>query len=42
MYFVEIDDDPVLSLCFINTTLTHLVKFGTLEYLSNISSKELI
>jgi len=40
--FVEIDDDPVLSLCLINTTSTLLVKFGNLEYLSNNSSNELL
>ena len=40
--FVEIDDDPVLSLCLISTTSTLLVKFGILEYLSNNSSNELL
>jgi len=40
--FVEIDDDPVLSLCLISTTSTLLVKFGNLEYLSNNSSNELL
>jgi len=40
--FVEIDEDPVLSLCLISTTSTFLVvKFGNLEYLSNKSSNEL-
>jgi len=38
--FVEIDDDPVLSLCLISTTSTLLVKFGNLEYLSNNSLNE--
>ena len=38
---VEIDDYPVLSLCFIRTTLTLLVKFSILEYLSNNRSNEL-
>ena len=40
--FVEIDDDPVLSLCLISTTSTHLVKFDILQYLSNNSSNELL
>ena len=40
--FVEIDDDPVLSLCFISTTSMLLVKFGNLEFLSNNSSNELL
>jgi len=40
--FVEIDDDPVLSLCLISTTSTFLVKFGILDYLSNNSSNELL
>jgi len=40
--FVEIDDDPVLSLCLINTTSTLLVKFGILQCLSNNSSNELL
>ena len=40
--FVEIDDDPVLSLCLICTTSTLLVKFGILEYLSNNSLNELL
>ena len=31
--FVEIDDDPALSLCLISTTSTLLVKFDILEYL---------
>ena len=35
--FVEIDDDPVFSLCLISTTSTLLVKFGILQYLSNNS-----
>ena len=42
LLFVEIDDDPVLSLCFISTTSTLLVKFGILEYLSKNSSNELL
>jgi len=33
--FVEIDDDPVLSLCLISTTSMLLIKFGILQYLSN-------
>ena len=40
--FVEIDDDPVLSLCLISTTSTFLVKFVNLDYLLNNSSNELI
>ena len=41
--FIEIDDDPVLSLCLISTTSTLLVKFGILEYLSNnIAQNELL
>ena len=40
--FVEVDDDPVLSLCLINTTSMLLVKFSNLEYLSNNSSNELL
>jgi len=40
--FVEIDDNPVLSLCLISTTSTLLVKFGNLEYLSDNSSNELL
>ena len=40
--FVEIDEDPVLSLCLISTTSTLLVKFGVLQYLSNNSSNELL
>jgi len=40
--FVEMDDDPALSLCLINATLTLLVKFGSLEYLSINSSNELL
>ena len=40
--FVEIDDEPVLSLCLISTISTLLVKFGILEYLSNNSSNELL
>ena len=39
--FVEIDEDPVLSLCLISTTSTLMVKFGILQYLSNNSSNEL-
>ena len=39
---VEIDDDPVLSLCLISTTSTLLVKFDILQYLSNNSSNELL
>ena len=41
-FFVEIDDDPVLSLCLIGTTSTLLDKFGILQYLSNNSSNELL
>jgi len=40
--FVEIDADPVLSLCLISTTSTLLDKFGILQYLSNNSSNELL
>ena len=40
--FVEIDDDPILSLCLIGTTSTLLDKFGILQYLSNNSSNELL
>ena len=40
--FVEIDDDPVLSLCLFSTTSMLLVKFGILQYLSNNSSNELL
>jgi len=40
--FVEIDEDPVLSLCLISTMSTLLVKFGILQYLSNNSSNELL
>ena len=40
--FIEIDDDPVLSLCLISTTTTLLDKFGILQYLSNNSSNELL
>ena len=40
--FEKIDEDPVLSLCFISTTSTLLVKFGNLEYLSNNSSNKLL
>ena len=40
--FVEIDDDPVLSLCLISTTSTLLDKFGIFQYLSNNSSNELL
>ena len=40
--FVEIDDDPVFSLCLISTTSTLLDKFGILQYLSNNSSNELL
>jgi len=40
--FVEIDEDPVLSLCLISTTSTLLVKFGILQYLSKNSSNELV
>jgi len=40
--FVEIDDDPVFSLCLISTTSTPLVKFGILQYLSNNSSNEIL
>jgi len=42
IHFVEIDDDPVLSLCLISTTSTLLDKFGILQYLSNNSSNELL
>jgi len=35
--FVEIDDDPVLSLCLISTTSTLLVKFGVLELYINLT-----
>ena len=40
--FVEIDEDPILSLCLISMTSTLLVKFDNLEYLSNNSSNELL
>jgi len=40
--FVEIDADPVLSLCLISTTSTLLVKFGILQYLLNNSLNELL
>jgi len=40
--FVEIDDDPVLSLCLISSTSTLLDKFGILQHLSNNSSNELL
>ena len=40
--FVEIDDDPVLSLCLISTTSRLLVEFGILHYLTKNSSNELL
>ena len=40
--FVEIEDNPVLSLCLISTTSTLLDKFGILQCLSNNSSNELL
>jgi len=40
--FVEIEDDPVESLCLISMTSTLLDKFGILQYLSNNSSNELL